>query len=263
MKRLGIPWEPTVRELAASIFCREFVPAYEPVVHLASGAVLGWEVHGRWIHPNRGVLTPVEYATRAHDVGLLDAVDEIVVDRALRRFRRWSGGRFASSDPWIAIAIPACRLPDGAALEWLRPLLGQYSIPPSHVVLEISRLPPVTHRSKDFDALACWRDLGGLVAIDADALSGHAFDRSGGPVDLVKLNPARVRAITDQGRGESSAAAVIERAGRASAMVIAEGVETDEQRRILTSLGCDAAQGPLIGNQDPELTQPAQAVLVG
>lgn len=263
MKRLGIPWEPTVQELAASIFCREFVPAYEPVVHLATGAVLGWEVHGRWIHASRGMLTPAEYATRAEQIGLLDAVDEIVVDRALRRLRRWSGGRFESSDPWIAITVPAGRLPDGAVLEWLRPLVGHYSIPPSHVVLEISQLSPVTHRSKDFDTLTCWRDLGGLVAIDADALSGHAFDRQGGPVDLVKLNPARVEAITDQGRGESSAAAVIERAVRAGAIVIAEGVETDEQRRVLTGLGCDAAQGPLIGDQDPELTQPALAVYVG
>lgn len=262
MKRLGITWEPTVSDLAASIFCRGFVPAYEPVVHLASGGVLGWEVHGRWAHPSRGLLERPAYAARAEQFGLLAPIDEIVVDRALRRFRRWSGGRFSPSDPWIALSIEGSALAAGTVLEWLRPLVGHYSIPPSHVVLNVVHLTSDTRRSNALDTLASWRQLGGSVAIDSDALGGHGFDRGGGPVDLVKLNPRLVGASTDQGRGESAAAAVIERAARSGARVISEGVQTDEQQRVLTSLGCHAAQGPLIGAPDPELTQPALAVLV-
>ena len=114
----------------------------------------------------------------------------------------------------------------------------------------------------------------GLALAESFARAGLSIVLADVQADALAAAETRIRAlgvevlsvqtdVSKEAEVQTLAAAVIERAVRAGAIVIAEGVETDEQRRVLTGLGCDAAQGPLIGDQDPELTQPALAVYVG
>ena len=99
-----------------------------------------------------------------------------------------------------------------------------------------------------------WASLGGAVAIDPAALAGAEVSVPRGTTLI--LDAAHVMQLTDQGRGEAWAAGLVDRAARLGARVLAQGVETDDQLRVLTSLQCDAAQGPLVGGTDPELTLP-------
>lgn len=230
-------------ELHRALEADQFELYYQPVVHLRTGAVIGVEALVRWNHPVRGVLSPDQFLTTSEEIGVIVELGEWVLREACAQAVRWQ-----PDDPARAVSI-AVNLsgPELLAKDFVTRLgavLESTGLPPRLLLLEVSErlvasdAPLIRHRIDET------RALGVRIAID-DFGTGHsslAYLRDL-PVDILKIDRSFVQSIGVDRQSTALVKSIIAIADALQLDTIAEGVEEPEQVEILTSLGCDIAQG--------------------
>jgi len=223
-----------------------FTLAYQPVVELASGAIDGFEALIRWPHPVRGTVPPSEFIELAEETGLIVPLGSWILKQAIRDMARWRGTDPDPQQPNIGVNVSARQFRDPGFVGGLRRCLDETGLVATAVVLELTESSLLRRDERITSDLAELKDLGVRLAIDdfGTGYSSLSYLREL-PIDLLKIDKAFVDAITEP-QGRKFAEIIIDFAQAMHMEVIAEGIETEEQRSALMEMGCRLGQGYLL-----------------
>jgi predicted signal transduction protein with EAL and GGDEF domain len=223
---------------------------YQPKISLNGHVgVNGFEAFVLWDHPQRGLLTPDEFAPLAEETGTLKPIAEFVLDEALRDIRRW---REARPGVTVSVNLFPHQLEDADLAPMLARALEASGTTPDALWLEVSESALSANPQVSTRALTAMKALGVMVAIDDYGTSSSMLlNLRSLPVDSIKIHRSFVRALGSDPAEATVVGAVVELGHALGLRVEAEGVETDQQLAQLRLLGCDGAQGPLFSPAVP------------
>jgi diguanylate cyclase (GGDEF)-like protein/PAS domain S-box-containing protein len=221
---------------------KEFLLHFQPKVELASEAICGFEALLRWQHPQKGLISPVEFIPVLEDMGLIVQVGEWVLLETCRQIKAWRGARLKV--PPVAVNLSARQFQQKDLGAKVRRILRKTGIDSSLIQFEITE----SLLMKDPESAA--RTLRGLkasgikIAVDdfGTGYSSLAYLKRF-PLDALKIDRAFIREVTTNSDDATITLAIIGLAHSLKLKVIAEGVETRAQLKLLTANGCDEAQG--------------------
>ncbi|HEY6638594.1 MAG TPA: EAL domain-containing protein [Solirubrobacterales bacterium] len=236
-------------ELAAALPRGEIQTYFLPTVDLRTARVTGVEALARWFHPERGVLQPADFLGIAEAGGLMPAITERVIELGVRAAGDWwrSGLQLE-----LSVNLPAAVLtePDQRPQEFVREILSHAGLPSEALRFDLPE-DAVMRASDPAAALQRLTTVGNSISID-DFGTGHIalgrLERLA--VDELKIDRSLIRALARRG-DKALVRSTIHLARQLDLRVVAEGVESEETWRQLRGMGCDAAQGFLIGAPMP------------
>ena len=237
-------------ELRLALERGEFLLHYQPRWTVASGELTGFEALIRWLHPERGLLLPIDFIPAAERVGLIEGIGDWVLETVCDQLDEW--GRMGFGGIRLAANLAACQFLDPDLARRISAMLAERSLVPASLELEVTE----TMVLRDIESAAgICRELaatGVEITID-DFGSGHSSLRY-----LTLLSPARIKVdrsfISEVGtkpKGGAVVGSMISMAHRLKLEVVAEGVETEEERAFIERHGCDEVQGFLYGRPEP------------
>ena len=240
-----------VEELRAAAQHQEFALHYQPQVDLRTGEVTAVEALLRWPHPRLGMVPPLDFLPLAEEAGLMGEVTSWVVDEALAQCATWRAGGHTVG---VAVNVSVTNLLDVSFIEVLRDALARHRLPGSALTVEITETTIIS----DFDscrrAINQLRDLGVGVSIDDFGAGFTSLAHLGSlAVNELKLDRTFITGLGSGGtvRDLTVVSATIELGHALGLRVVAEGVEDSQTLTLLTGVGCDIAQGYLIGQPMP------------
>ncbi len=228
----------------------EITVAYQPVIDLADNAVVGAEALVRWHNPVLGELDPDEFIPIAEQIGMIDSIGQAVLQRALALAARWRPyqERFC-----ISVNVSPQQFRDLKLVSRLEQALAQSGLPGRALQIEITENVLLSSHDQASDALGQMRRLGVSLAMD-DFGTGYAslsYLRQF-PIDTLKIDRSFVCDIHADARNRELVIASIALARSLGLLVVAEGVESAEQLKLLRQHGCQLAQGFYLGRPMPE-----------
>jgi diguanylate cyclase (GGDEF)-like protein len=231
----------------------EMVLHYQPVVESGSARVHGFEALLRWRHPQRGLLAPGHFLWLAEASGLSSSIDFWVLRAACQEVAAWhAAGGTEAGRLRVAVNLSARTFQHPGLLEHVHKALAETGIAASCLELEITETLAMQNAGATLAVLRGLKDLGVRLSID-DFGTGYSSLSylTDFPIDTLKIDRSFVSSlITNRGSVEV-AAAIIALAHSLEIAVVAEGVEEEEQWRILRDKGCDELQGYLFGRPVP------------
>jgi EAL domain-containing protein (putative c-di-GMP-specific phosphodiesterase class I) len=234
-------------EILRGIEQSQFVPYYQPQFDAHTLEIIGVEALVRWNHPTKGVLSPFEFMSAAQELNVMDKLDHIMLQRVLDDMSTWRANGLEV--PNASVNVSSSRLED----EDLINSLSQFDIKPGQITFELVETIFLDESKKIIDEnLARIQDMGIDIDID-DFGTGHASI-----VGLLRLHPKRLKIdrqfvapLTESAEQRRLIKSIIDMGKSLNIEVLAEGVEKEDQVRILRLLGCDAFQGYLFGRPMP------------
>ena len=222
--------------------------AYQPVVELVGGRVVGVEALLRWRHPERGELGPMAFVPLAEETGLIDVIGTWVLEEACRQAVAWRRRGWALRP---AVNVSVHQLADLGFANAVQRTLARTGLPGDRLTLEVTE-SVLAHDPSVASVLRAVQQLGVDVSIDdfGTGYSSLTYLRRLG-ADGLKVDRSFVDGLTTDPEDEAIVVAVIGLAHSLGLRAIAEGVETEAQRERLVALGCDLAQGYLISRPQP------------
>jgi diguanylate cyclase (GGDEF)-like protein len=218
---------------------------YQPIVSADGTRAVGAEALLRWTHPQRGTIPPMQFVAVAEQCGLMARLGEFVLRRAIADARRWPG-------LYIAVNLSPVQVRDPALVELVSDTLARYGVPPSRLMLEVTEGVLIDNPDEAKARLDALKALGIRLALD-DFGTGYSSLTYLQRFNFDKLKIDR-GFVTPLGRDAGSNALVqaIVALGRALDLtLLAEGVETEEQRVLLRLAGCEEMQGYLFARPGP------------
>jgi diguanylate cyclase (GGDEF)-like protein len=248
-----------LRELETAIRKDAFEVHYQPVVAAEGGAVVGVEALLRWTHPTRGAIAPSMFIPLAEENGLMVELGEIALRRALNDGARWT-------DLFVSVNLSPVQMRSRGLVELLRTALAETGIAASRVVLEVTEGVLIDNLEETQVKLEALRALGVATALD-DFGTGYSSLNylQKFPFDRLKIDRSFVASLGATGNSGAIIQAIVTLGHALGMKVLAEGVETNEQRVLLRLAGCDEMQGYLFAKACPAesidkiLSRPAPA----
>lgn len=223
----------------------EFEVFYQPIIHLASDRVSGYEALLRWWHPERGLLSPVEFIDAAEEIGLIRQIDRWVRVEACGQLKAWqdASGR---TDLRMSINASATEFADPTFVAELADLLARLNLPSSTVQLEITEGIFLDPTSSVIEMVEQVRRLGVRIALD-DFGTGYSslsyLNRY--PIDTIKIDQSFVAGMIANERTSAVVELVVSLGRKLEIDIVAEGVESKGQAKMLAEMGCNFGQGYL------------------
>ena len=214
---------------------------YQPQLNLSTGEILGAEALLRWTDPVLGSVSPGSFIPLAEETGYIITLGAWVLDRAVQQAARWQQAGLALVVSVNVSALEFCQ-PD--FVERLQQILSKYQLSPALLELELTESILLQNAQEAADRLATVASLGVALAIDdfGTGYSSLAYLKKL-PIRKLKVDQSFVRGLPHD-EGDLAIVSAIIHMGRALGMnVVAEGVETPEQRAVLQDLRCDYYQG--------------------
>ena len=222
----------------------EFVLHYQPKVNLATGKLTSAEALIRWNDPVRGLVLPGEFISILEETGLIHDVGRWALGQAVDDYLRWQ--RLGLSTVRIAVNVSAMQLRQRNFVGEIQKVTDKDPLAAGGLELEITESLIMEDVKHSIASLQAIRALGVAIAID-DFGTGYSSLSylSKLPLDALKIDRSFVNDMTSGHAGELLVSTIIALAHSLNLKVVAEGVETEEQARMLRSLGCDEMQGHL------------------
>ncbi len=237
-------------ELREAIERRQFVLHYQAQVD-ASGGVIGAEALLRWQHPQRGLVSPGEFIALAEDTGLIRPIGQWVLQQACRQLARWST-RSECRDLTLSVNVSTRQF---RAPQFVDEVLGEVArcgAQPERLKLEITESLAIDDFETSVAKLQALRDAGILLSIDDFGTGNSSLTYlTRLPLNQLKIDKSFVDQLPASHSAAMVAQTIIAMGGGLGLHVIAEGVETLEQREFLALHGCHAFQGYLFGRPVP------------
>ncbi len=222
-----------------------FTLRFQPIVHLGSGEVAGFEALVRWRHPTHGLIRPNQFIEVAEESGLIVPLGSWVLERALVEAAGWqpTPGR---RRPYVSVNVSARQVRAGGFVEGVRAALARSTLPPQLLMLEITESLLLRDDQQIFADLTTLHELGVKIAIDdfGTGYSSLSYLQQF-PIDVLKIDKSFIDHTTASAKQTAVVEAIIRLAGTLDLQVIAEGIQDAAQRDVLTRMGCPFGQGYL------------------
>jgi diguanylate cyclase (GGDEF)-like protein len=229
----------------------EFELYFQPVVDTVTGRTAGAEALVRWNSAD-GVVTPLRFVPVAEETGLIVPLGAWVLEEACRQTRAWTVAHPEREPLKINVNLSAVQFSRPNIVAEVADILARTDLPPEQLCLEITETGLMSDTETTIATLRELKALGVQVAID-DFGTGYSslsyLQRF--PVDVVKVDQAFTAGLGESQVDSEIVAAVVRLAAAVGIAVVAEGVETVQQRRALLDLGCPLIQGYLIAKPLP------------
>jgi EAL domain-containing protein (putative c-di-GMP-specific phosphodiesterase class I) len=238
------------RDLAGATAAGQLRVHYQPVVHAADGTPVGYEALVRWEHPGRGLVPPAEFIPLAEETGAVTEIGRWVLRAAVAQCAAWS---VASARPLrMSVNLSPRQMLDEDVPALVAEVLADSGLPARQLTLEVTEGVFVHDVDRVVGQLHRLRALGVRIAIDdfGTGFSSLSYLRRL-PADVLKIDRSFVADLPGSRSSAGLVASIIELARTLHLDVVAEGVETDAQRRCLVDLGCGLAQGYLFARPGP------------
>ena len=219
---------------------------YQPQAELRSRALCGLEALVRWNEPTRGVVPTNELIQLAEDAGLISEITNFVCGAAMKQFRLWQRSGLVG-DLRLAINISGAEVRDGVLPQMLRGHVRDAELAMSTIELELTESGLMYSDAAATQLLSDLRMVGVRVSVDDFGTGYSSLGRLQRlPVDVLKIDKAFVDDIGSGLKQGALVRAIVVMAHSLELTVVAEGVETEEQRAFLERHGCDIYQGHLL-----------------
>jgi len=239
----------------------EFEVHYQPLIDLDTGKLEGFEALCRWVHPERGFVSPMEFIPLAEEVGLIAPIDRFVLGQAAAQARNWQLGHQHSADLAISVNVSSKQFARDDLVAHVERVLEESELDPRSLKLEITESAIMDNPDRAEEILWDLRELGVRLALD-DFGTGysslghlHRF-----PFDVVKIDrsfvsrlgveeaawsgrPKQLRRGHRRTRNPEIVRTIVALAKSLEMDVVAEGVETALHLELLRELGCKYGQG--------------------
>ncbi len=239
------------RELGQALGAGDIVVYYQPKYRPADGTLSGAEALVRWHHAERGVIPPDRFIPLAERSGQIDELEGVVLDSVCAQIRRWRDAGLAV--PQISVNLSAARVSDPRLPGLVRRHLDRYGIEPRSLMFEITESVAIKGMLEAINTLKRFARMGVDVALD-DFGTGHSslsyLEKL--PIQQLKIDRSFVRELgASMPQQAAIVSSIVTLAHNLGLGVVAEGVETEEQLRYVTELGCDEMQGYLFSRAVP------------
>jgi diguanylate cyclase (GGDEF)-like protein len=229
-------------DLHQALARNQFVLHYQPKVDTVTGTVRSVEALLRWMHPERGCISPAEFIPVAEESGQIGAIGEWVLREACRQARAWQD---AGLPPMrMGVNISAVQFREGRLIAAVERALQEAGLEPRYLELELTETAVMSSPEESIALLEELSCMGVIVSVDdfGTGYSSMSYLRRL-PIDKLKIDKSFVREMATRTDDASIVGAIISLAHSLNLKVVAEGVETTAQLAALKALGCDQYQG--------------------
>ncbi len=238
------------QDLRQAIEAGQFELYYQPKLDARQGGLLGFEALVRWNHPLDGLVSPGKFIPVAEETGLILALGAWVMDEACRQLRVWRDMGFAELS--MAVNLSAHQLRSPTLLTDLVLTLEKHGLAYADLEIEVTESVAMRDPEASIGLLQALRIMGVQLAIDdfGTGYSSLSYLKLL-PVHTLKLDQSFVKDVENNPSDASICIATINLAHNLNISVVAEGVETEAQRKFLSEHGCDILQGYLFSKPLP------------
>ncbi|HWL24613.1 MAG TPA: PAS domain S-box protein [Ureibacillus sp.] len=239
-------------DIKRAIEHNEFYLVYQPKFHLSTKEICSIEALIRWEHPEKGLIVPDYFISRAEEMHLIEPITKWVLMQAGKEAKRWET-LYGRGIP-VAVNISPKHFETGTIIEDVTEAIETTGINPQNLILEITENAMINEMDCTIDAIGQLKKMGVKIAIDD---FGKGFSSLSYlmklEVDILKLDKAFVEELTSK-KNASLVFSIVSLAHNLGLTVVAEGIETEQQYHVLEQYGCDIGQGyyfskPLTGDQ--------------
>jgi EAL domain-containing protein (putative c-di-GMP-specific phosphodiesterase class I) len=229
----------------------QFVLHYQPKVDLAKGTISGLEALIRWNDPETGLVPPLKFIPLLEETGMILEAGRWAMQKAVADYREWHTQGL--QPPRIAVNVSPIQLRQKDFVEVVRDVIGGAAAGPHGLDLEITESLIMEDIEGNIEKLRAVRDMGVNVAID-DFGTGYSSLRylAKLPVNALKIDRSFIITMTGSADSMTIVSTIISLAHALNLKVIAEGVDAEEQRKLLRLLKCDEMQGYLFSRPVPK-----------
>jgi diguanylate cyclase (GGDEF)-like protein/PAS domain S-box-containing protein len=243
-------WLTLETQLRQALEKSEFVLHYQPKVNLASGKITGVEALIRWDDPRTGLVPPNRFIPILEETGLINEVGYWALRQAMADCKRWREAGWSAVR--IAVNVSPLQLRNRKFIEEIQQVVGKYGIDAASLELEITESMIMENVQHTIATLQEIRAMGVTIAIDDFGTGYSSLSHLARlPIDTLKIDRSFVMEMIGPAVGLGLVSTIISLAHSLKLKVIAEGVETEEQSRLLALLGCDEMQGYLFSKPVP------------
>ncbi|NJD07600.1 MAG: EAL domain-containing protein [Methylococcaceae bacterium] len=234
-------------QLLVALRERQLEVHFQPQMALANRAIVGFEALARWRHPVLGMIPPDRFIPIAEDSGAIGQLGEHVLRNALEQHRQWPVTKLGQP-ALLSVNLSARQLWGKDFMTVIHRVLDQTGFDPATLVLELTESVLMKDSDDMIRILKRLKDMGIKLSIDdfGTGFSSMSYFKHL-PIDELKIDRGFIRDLPRRGQDLAIVRSVIALAHNLGLKIVAEGVETAEQLRILEQEGCDWVQGFLIG----------------
>lgn len=227
-----------------------FTLAYQPIASLTTGELAGFEALLRWPHPQWGMMQPDQFIALAEETGQIIPLGLWVLAQAAADIARWrQDPRQETRDrkPYVSVNVSACQFSASGFVDGVRQVLDTSGLEPGALMLELTESVLLRRDERLQADLKELKTVGVKLAIDdfGTGYSSLSYLREL-PIDVVKMDKSFVEGIADCTQRLALAEGIVQIARTLQLEVIAEGIESEAQREMLTTMGCQSGQGYLL-----------------
>lgn len=235
-------------DLVGAVSRSELRLVYQPIVDIRRGRPHGAEALVRWIHPERGPISPAVFIPLAEKSGIIVELGRWVMGEACRQMRSWHDHVVGADELAISVNVSARQLELPGEAERLATIVESSGLEPRWVTVELTESMFLDDPGWIHDQLQLFRDAGMHVAVDdfGTGAAGLAHLRDT-PFNTLKIDKTYIDALRRTEESRLLVQGVIELAHTLGAETVAEGVEDAEELEVLAALGCDHIQGFHLG----------------
>ncbi len=240
---------PRSLDLHRALEERQLVIHYQPEIELSTRRIVGVEALIRWDHPERGLIPPMDFIPVAEESGLILPIGDWVLSETCKQIQSWCREDSRHSSLRVLVNLSARQFSREGLADHVEALLLQFGVSSRQLGLEMTESSLIPNTSTALEVLSSLRKLGVSLLMD-DFGTGysslnhlHSF-----PFDLLKIDRSFVDRMTDGDQPLQIVRTIIELARVLGMDVVAEGIETHEQYRLLRQLGCRFGQGFLFAH---------------
>ena len=235
--------ESLLKDFDQALEQRQFVVFYQPKFSIEEKPVLrSAEALVRWIHPERGMVSPGIFIPLLEQNGLIQKLDNYVWEEAARQEAAWKE-RYGISIP-ISVNVSRIDLYDPHLVQTFCSLLERFCLKFDEYLLEITESAYSSDMAQMLEVIGRLKTQGFRIEMDDFGSGYSSLTRlTDMPIDVIKLDMSFIRGMEKDGRKRDMVELIIAMAKKLQTVVVAEGVELEEQFNILKNFGCDVAQG--------------------
>jgi diguanylate cyclase (GGDEF)-like protein len=229
----------------------EFSFALQPQVEIATGKLFGFEALIRWVHPERGFIPPDEFIPLIENTANMLKIGYWGLKKAFEILQKLDDLGFKELK--IAVNLSASQFLDPDLLPFLQEQIKVFNRNPSQIELELTERTVVADIEQTLDTMRQLKEMGFIFSIDdfGTGYSSLAYLKQM-PVDIIKIDRSFVSGMTDNSADMQIVSSTIAMVQKLGMQVVAEGVETSAQMKLLQDLRCEIGQGYFISRPIPE-----------